>query len=103
MEQPKPEGKKEYFLDLNTQINSMTVTNPDGGKEIIVKGADGKRKFKLAYDSHGTPTEVVHFTDDDQEQVFTDPNVLAEVDAQVRGLLGEVVEEDNSPHGGAVQ
>ncbi|MEK9175614.1 MAG: hypothetical protein AAB795_03430 [Patescibacteria group bacterium] len=92
MEQ-KPENPKEYFLDLDTQVSSVMVSMPDGGRRLVVKGADGITQLEVVYDAKGAPTKITQFSEKDRERVFTDPKILIEIEKQIKGLLGEKVEE----------
>lgn len=93
MEKPKLEENKEYFLDLDTPISSVTVQTPDGGRRVLVKDNNGKNKVEIFYDAKEKVAQIIEFSVDGQKQIFTDPEVLAQVDRQITGLLGEPVEE----------
>lgn len=100
MEQHTPEEKPEYFLDLNTQESFVELTDPQGCRQLIAKGADGRKKVEITYDPDGTPIKMTQFSDADQPRVLTDPALLAEVDEQIKGLLGVKVEENTNDEDG---
>jgi len=96
MEQWKSAG--ESHLDLESQYSIMEFVDPDGRRKIIIRKPDGKKELEAIYDRQGQLLESRKFSDNEQDQVFTDPETLAEVDKQVRGLLGEKVEENPKGH-----
>ncbi|HEY4497134.1 MAG TPA: hypothetical protein VJC20_00025 [Candidatus Paceibacterota bacterium] len=104
MKESAPSSKNEYFLDLDMQVSTKEVTILDGTTILTIYGTHGEKTAEITHAPNGNPTKVVLFSRDSRDRIFTDPKILAEVDQQVRGLLGEVVtEERGEKPTGAVQ